>query len=194
MVALDALACLVVLSMLRQRARWKSHPALLSAPRWLYPWLAERGSLTARIMARCHAFALSIVREAYARPFPDERPLLGLPWAQYAWVREVLLHADGEPVVFAHSILLPKDTRGAWHRARAIGARPLGAALFADPSITRGPLTCARIHPDHPLGRRISKVIGAVYGDLWARRSLFLHRGRPLVVTEVFLPAIERLG
>lgn len=179
---------------MRPLARWKRSPDLLAAPRWLHPWLADPGSLTARIVARSRRFSLTVVRETYAKPYPDERSLLALPVGRHAWVREVVLYADGWPVVFAHSILRPEDTRGAWHVARAIGSRPLGAALFDDPVVSRGPLFCARIVPDHPLGRRVAQALGARLGTLWARRSLFQRHGRPLIVTEVFLPAIARLA
>jgi chorismate-pyruvate lyase len=29
---------------------------------------------------------------------------------------------------------------------------------------------------------------------LWARRSVFLLKGKPLLVTEVFLPGVQNLG
>jgi chorismate--pyruvate lyase len=179
--------------MSRQEFRWKPDPALAGAPAWLRPWLADPGSLTARIVARCDSFEVRVLGERRARPFPDERALIGLPPGRYAWTREVLLFADGLPVVFAHSALAPRDLNGAWHMAQAIGSRPLGAALFADPSIYRGPLSAARLTARHPLHRRASAALGSPLPRLWARRSLFCRLDRPLLVTEVFLPAIQPL-
>jgi chorismate--pyruvate lyase len=177
----------------RQEFRWKPHPALAGAPAYLHPWLADPGSLTARIVARCGRFQVRVLGETRARPGADERGLIGLPAGRLAWTREVLLLADGVPVVFAHSILAPRDLTGAWHMARAIGCKPLGAALFADPQISRGPLTAARIPPNHPLHRHASAATDAPLPTLWARRSRFCRLDRPLLVTEVFLPGIERL-
>lgn len=173
---------------------WKTRPAATGAPPRLRPWLADPGSLTARIVARCADFRVRVLCEARARPFPDERALIGLPPRRHAWTREVLLIADGVPVVFAHSVLAPRDLTGAWHMARAIGARPLGAALFADPGIRRGTLFAARLTATHPLHRRACAAVGLDLPTLWARRSLFCRLGRPLLVTEAFLPGIERLG
>ncbi|MDP1605746.1 MAG: chorismate lyase [Rhodocyclaceae bacterium] len=179
--------------MSRQDFRWKAHPALAGAPTVLHPWLIDSGSLTARIVARCNKFQVRVLGEQRARPFSDERQLIGLPAGRHAWVREVLLIADGIPVVFAHSVLAPRDLRGAWHMARAIGSRPLGAALFADPGILRGPLTAARLTTAHPLHRHACAALGKMLPTLWARRSRFCRLDRPLLVTEVFLPGIARL-
>ncbi len=180
--------------MSRQDTRWKSRPSLAGAPDILHPWLADTGSLTARIVARCRTFHVRVLGEHRARPCGDERLLIDLPAGQHAWTREVLLVADDEPVVFAHSVLAPQDLTGPWHMARAIGARPLGAALFADPGICRGPLQCACLGATHPLHRHATAAVGPLPAPLWARRSRFCRRNRPLLVTEVFLPGIARLA
>lgn len=174
--------------------RWKPRPALTGAPAFLHPWLADAGSLTARIVARCRNFRVRVLRETLAPPFADERTLIGLPAGRLAWTREVLLFADDVPVVFAHSVLAPRDLTGAWHMARAIGSRPLGAALFAEPGIRRGPLDAARLTPAHPLHRHACAATSEMLPVLWGRRSLFHRENRPLLVTEIFLPGIARLA
>lgn len=180
--------------MSRQFAHWKARPALFRAPAFLHPWRVDAGSLTARIVARCGRFRVQVLGEVRARPFADESSLIDLPPGHRAWVREVLLIADDVPVVFAHSVLAPRDLTGAWHMARAIGSRPLGAALFADPRIQRGPLAAARLDATHPLYRRAAAhLAGDLPPALWARRSRFCRLGRPLLVTEVFLPGIAQL-
>ena len=108
-------------------------------------------------------------------------------------LREVILHADGAPVVLAHSIACHRDLSGVWRRLRGLGNRPLAAALFANPLVERGVLEFARVDSRHPLWRRAAKVFGPGLPPLWARRSLFRLAGRPLLVTEVFLPGILRL-
>ena len=180
--------------MSRRESRWKPRPALTGAPAYLHPWLSDPASLTARIVAHCARFQVRVLGECRALPFNDERTLIGLPVGRHAWTREVLLLADNVPVVFAHSVLAPRDLVGAWHMAQAIGSRPLGAALFADPGICRGPLTSARLLAPHPLHRHACKALGEPLPTLWARRSRFSRLDRPLLVTEVFLPGIAHLG
>lgn len=193
MVASAALSQRMTLPMFRQDSLWKPSPALAGAPSFLHPWLADPASLTARIVARCRHFKVHVLGEGFSPPFRDERGLIGLPPGRVAWVREVLLVADDIPVVFAHSILAPRDLTGAWHMARAIGTRPLGAALFADPRICRGPLLAARLTATHPLHRHAADAVGSPLPTLWGRRSRFSRLNRPLLVTEVFLPGIEDL-
>lgn len=179
--------------MSRQVFRWKTSPSLAGAPVCLHAWLSDPGSLTARILKRCTHFQVTVLREAHAHPHPEEYGLLGLVHQRHAWIREVLLSADNVPVVFAHSVLCPKDLTGAWHMARAIGSRPLGAALFRDPGISRGPLSCTRIPAAHPLHRAASAAVNETLPTLWARRSRFCRKGKPLLVSEVFLPGIAAL-
>lgn len=178
----------------RADRQWKSQAFRAGAPIWLRRWLSDSGSLTARLAARSTRLQVRVLRQSMTLPNEDERALVGLPRGRRAWLREVLLIADGRPVVFAHSVLAPRDLRGPWRMAAGVGGRPLGAALFADPRIVRGDLHCERLAAAHPLHRRAQLAVGAQLPALWARRSRFLRDGRPLLVTEVFLPAIEGLS
>ncbi|MDH5263692.1 MAG: chorismate lyase, partial [Betaproteobacteria bacterium] len=80
-----------------------------------------------------------------------------------------------------------------WRGLRGLGSRPLAEALFTDPLVARGPLEFVRIDARHPLGRRVRQVFGRDFPVLWARRSRFVKHGRPLLVTEVFLPELLAL-
>jgi chorismate lyase len=172
--------------------RWK-RPAPPHTDPWR-PWLAWRGSLTWRIAARASGVAVEVIRQGPHIPNEDEYRRLGQPAHRRALVREVVLHASGQPVVLAHSIAAWRDLPGPWRGLRGLGSRPLAEALFTDPLVARGPLEFARIEPRHPLGRRARQVLGRDFPVLWARRSRFVKRGRPLLVTEVFLPALLALG
>jgi chorismate--pyruvate lyase len=158
------------------------------------PWLAWRGSLTWRITARAGDFRVQVVRQGLHIPNEDEYRQLGQPTHRRALVREVVLHAGGRPVVLAHSIAAWRDLSGAWRGLRGLGSRPLAEALFTDPLVSRGPLEFVRIDSRHPLGRRARQVFGRDLPALRARRSRFLKHGRPLLVTEVFLPELLALG
>ena len=157
------------------------------------PWLAWRGSLTWRITARARGFRVEVIRQGLHIPNEDEHRQLGQPARRRALVREVVLHASGQPVVLAHSIAARRDRSGTWRGLRGLGSRPLAEALFTDPLVARGPLEFMRIDSRHPLGRRARQVFGRGFPVLWARRSRFVKRGRPLLVTEVFLPALLAL-
>ncbi len=127
-------------------------------------------------------------------PNHDEYRRLKQPAYRRALVREVLLYAGGRPVVLAHSVAAWRDLSGTWRSLRGLGNRPLAEALFTDPLVRREPLEFARIDRRHPLWRRACEVLGRELPTLIARRSRFTKRGRPLLVTEVFLPGLLERG
>ncbi|MEW6416310.1 MAG: chorismate lyase [Pseudomonadota bacterium] len=174
--------------MLDSRQGWLAHPHPI--PRPLRAWLSDHGSLTARLKTRCAAFRVLPLRIGIARPNPDEIELLGLRPGMRAYVREVLLLCNEVPVVFAHSVLPQSGLRGGWNGITRLGTRSLGEALFNDHRIERQPLAYKAVRRGHPLFDRIAPP-HAQARALWARRSLFCLHHHPLLVTEVFLPAIE---
>jgi chorismate--pyruvate lyase len=175
----------------RFRSGWRR--GLSSATLPYRPWLADRGSLTRRLKERCPRFSVRPLRQALGRPLSDERELLGLRRGEMALVREVCLLCGATPVVFAHSVLRAGDLRGVWNPVSRQGAKPLGEALFSDPRVARAPLEFRELGRHHPLYRRACAVLRLPPARLWARRSLFTLHGRPLLVTEVFLPAVLEL-
>jgi chorismate--pyruvate lyase len=171
----------------RNDAGWQAKLITTGA---LRPWLQEHGSLTARLKRHYADFSVQLYHEAWSKPHVDEQQLLQLPAGAHAWVREVWLIGDGQPRVFAHSVIARKDLRGPWSGLRKIGRLPLGAALFANPRVERGALHFRKLSPAHPLYKKVSKSVALTpQQSLWARRSLFNLQRQHLLVTEVFLPA-----
>ncbi|WP_091193956.1 chorismate--pyruvate lyase family protein [Formivibrio citricus] len=167
---------------------WR-HPLCL-APRALHPWLTEAGSLTARLKKSFPALRVRVLRQGWQRPVRDELCELRLQRPEaFAAVREVLLLDGDVPLVFAHSATPRQALRGGFHLLERTGSRPLGALLFADPTITRSPLAWCRVDRRHPLWRRAKLAAGPLPPRLWARRSVFFSGRDRLLVTEVFLPA-----
>ena len=171
------------------RQGWLAHP--FRAPRALRGWLSDRGSLTRRLKARHADFRVSPVTRGFVPPFPDEAQLLGLHPKMHAYVREVLLIGGGHVRVFAHSVLPRSSLRGGWRGIARLGTKPLGEALFTDPRIRRLGLTMRRLDARHPLYRAARRHAGLTAPTVWARRSVFCLNGHPLLVNEVFLPAID---
>lgn len=168
---------------------WLAHP--FRAPRALRGRLADRGSLTRRLKARHADFRVVPVARGFAAPFLDEAQMLHLRPKIQAYVRNVLLIGGGLPRVFAHSVLPRTSLRGGWSGITRLGTKPLGEALFTDPRIRRLALTVRRLDARHPLYRAARDHTGFTARHLWARRSVFCLNGRSLLVTEVFLPAID---
>ncbi|MBI4207647.1 MAG: chorismate lyase [Betaproteobacteria bacterium] len=170
---------------------WLRRPVHSAAK--LRGWLTDRGSLTARIEARCAAFRVSVAYQGLGRSDRDESFLRAGGRRRLALVREVYLLCRRTPVVFAHSVIDPRSLRGTWRRLARLGTRPLGAALFADPRIRRYPLRQKKLNRHHELYRRACAALKVRPPFLWARRSLFMLHKSPILVTEVFLPGILKL-
>ena len=164
---------------------WRAAPP--AHPHPLHAWLTSRGSLTSRIQARAKNFNLVRLKQSAQLPNIDERRELGLRARELAIIREVLLRDDEVVLVFAHSVVARRDLRSVWRGLSSLGARPLAEMLFNDPTVTRLPMEYRKIDVRHPLYRRAQQVATLATANFWARRSVFLKRGRPLLVTEVFL-------
>ena len=173
------------------QSRWQPLPLIGDAQ--LRRWLLDRGSLTRRIQMRCQNFRLDVLSQGFARACRDEYAVIEEHRGTRCFVREVSLNCGSQPVVFAHTVVAPRALKGAWRMLLRLGTHPLGAALFADPCIKRYPLRFRQLNGRHALYKRACMLINECPAKLWARRSLFVLRGSPLLVTEVFLPAILAL-
>lgn len=169
------------------------HPVPVSAPVDLRWWLTHRGSLTRLLQSHCAHFRVEPVFQALATACADELEIMNLGRQTRALVREVYLRCDETPVVFAHSIVKREHLQGAWRGLSRLGNRSLGTLLFTDPLIQRAPLAFKKLKPYHPLFKRACKRLRIHPAHLWARRSLFILQHQPILVTEVFLPAIRKL-
>jgi chorismate lyase len=161
-------------------------------PGQLRDWLLDAGSLTDRLRLACGGcFSVRIIDEGWQRPRRDEIRVLAMRHARLAWVREVQLLCNGVPWVFARTVIPVGTLSGAQRQLLHLGERPLGAFLFADPGMQRGAVELACIAPDEVMFAEATAGLTHQPPSIWGRRSVFRVAGKPLLVTEVFLPALE---
>jgi len=178
----------------RQPPRWRpQHQWLRSRiPAPLAGWLLDTDSLTARIRrVCCGAFRVRVLGQGWARPRLDERRALGMRAGERALVREVQLLCDGEPWVYARTIIPASTLCGPQRRLAHLGERPLGAFLFADPGMRRGPVELACIRRGEQMYATAVSGLRRRPAAIWGRRSVFRVGGKPLLVSEVFLPGLS---
>jgi chorismate--pyruvate lyase len=160
-------------------------------PAGVLPWLQDEGSLTRRMIQHCNGqFSVKVRMQEWGRPLASERNLLGMRVAASALIREVELNCGHCAWVFARTLIPASSLQGGARRLAHLGDKPLGAVLFADASVQRAAMQVACLQSSHALFR--SAVDGLVNAPtrLWARRTLFQMEGKPLLVNEVFLPAL----
>jgi len=174
-----------------REAHWQSYrrlPAYIVPARWRH-WLLDRGSLTQRLVAASTGqFRVRVLSQTIAKPRRSEAQILGIPHQHLAVVREVILYGNDQPWVYARSVLPLSSLTGRLARLRKLDERPLGALLFADPSMRRGKLQLARVLPAKVA---LPRELGIFDTPLWGRRSVFYIADKPLLVSEVFLPTFS---
>jgi len=174
------------------------HP--FPSSRRMAAWLRIEGSLSARIASVSGRLQVRVLRQGPVRLHPAEAARLRCPASAHAHGREVILVADGVPVVYARSVLQAVHARGTWKAIRGLGNRALADLLFGLPAPQRSGFEFARFAPGSQIAagvhRRWREATGADWGrrEVWARCSVFTRRDAPLLVTECFAPAIGRFS
>ncbi|MCO6413132.1 MAG: chorismate lyase [Thiogranum sp.] len=160
-------------------------------PDGLLSWLLDAGSLTDRLRNACNGhFQVRVLSERWQRPRRDESLSLGVRVTTVAWVRQVQLLCDGKPWVYARTVIPATTLTGPQRRLAHLGSRPLGAFLFADPGMRRGPVEIAPLRAGYSMFSEAVRGLERCPAEIWGRRSVFRLGGRPLLVTEVFLPPV----
>jgi len=142
---------------------------------WL-DWLTDSTSLTRRLkQVSGQRFHVQLLQQCLMRPALNECRLLAMDSQQYALIRQVILHGENQPWVFARTVIpLPTLHQGNRH-LMMLGNRSLGSVLFKNAQTKRTPMEITPYTPDFSTP------------FIWGRRSTFEIRQAPLLVTELFL-------
>lgn len=147
---------------------------LLTAP--LLDWLLEVDSMTRRFECHCQAVTVNLLREEFVSPEDIAEEVALLPPESRYWLREIELCADGVPWLVARTLVPESTLVGPERKLQQLGSVPLGRYLFATSALTRDFIE-----------------VGQCAG-LWGRRSRLRLSGKPLLLTELFLPASPLYG
>jgi chorismate--pyruvate lyase len=172
--------------------RWQPHKRYLrsAVPAELCGWLLDTASLTLRLQQLCAGrFEVRVLSQRWGRPALNEARVLGMRPECRAIIRQVQLLCNGQPWIYARTVIPVTSLRGRLQRLAHLGTRPLGGVLFADPGMQRGIVELACIRPGQALYRAAVSSTRLRPPAIWGRRSVFTIAGLPLLVSEVFLPA-----
>ncbi|MFY2739087.1 chorismate lyase [Pseudocitrobacter faecalis] len=133
-------------------------------------WLLLEDSMTKRF-EQYGVVSVTLIDEGFVTrdAIAEELPLL--PDEQRYWLREILLCVDGEPWLAGRTVVPESTLSGPELALQQLGNTPLGRYLFTSSMLTRDFIE-----------------IGC-HADLWGRRSRLRLSGKPLLLTELFLPA-----
>lgn len=154
-------------------------PENATIPAAVSDWLMELGSMTLRFERYCQCVQIEPQCECFVTREYLTEEAAHLPQSERYWLREIVLLGDGQPWLLGRT-LIPQETLTGPDRALVdLGTLPLGRYLFSSDTLTRDYID---------IGRQT---------ELWARRSRLRLAGKPLLLTELFLPssplyAVER--
>jgi len=176
--------------LLTREPTWRENrPGLRhSLPESVASWTYESGSLTRRLRGHYgSAVKVKILYHRWLTPFLSERKLLNQPEHRYCLTREVMLHADGVPLILARTILPEATIRCAHRNLSHLGTRPLGEVIFSYPDLERRELQMALLKP--AAWSQAALEWGAIEAPVWGRRTVYAIMHQPLLVNEFFMPA-----
>ena len=148
-------------------------------------------SLTQRLQQTCGGgFGVEVVSQRMEPPMLSEAQAMQRPPQELALVRQVRLMCDGEPWVFARTVIPLPSLHGRLRQLALLGNRPLGAVLFADPTMKRSDIEVACVGQNKRLYHMAMQGVAGGVSEIWGRRSVFTLHSRPLLVSEFFLPPL----
>lgn len=141
----------------------------LDAP--LRDWLLLEDSMTKRFEQQGKKVTVTMINEDFVGrdALAGEEALL--PEEARYWLREIILCADGEPWLAGRTLVPESTLCGPELALQQLGQTPLGRYLFTSSTLTRDFIEIGRS------------------AQLWGRRSRLRLSGKPLLLTELFLPA-----
>ncbi|VUS23053.1 chorismate lyase [Klebsiella spallanzanii] len=137
----------------------------------LRDWLLLEDSMTKRFEQQGKKVSIIMVNEGFVgrEALAGEESLL--PDEPRYWLREIILYANDEPWLAGRTIVPESTLSGPELALQQLGKTPLGRYLFTSSTLTRDFIE---------IGRN---------AELWGRRSRLRLSGKPLLLTELFLPA-----
>ena len=166
---------------------WISETEPLSCKPNIASWLFDHNSLTKKLESQFNDFYIEVKQQVNIKPNTQLSPLFSKEVK--VLVREVFLHCEQKPVVLAQTEIPFSTLTEQQSELAEIGEQSLGNILFQDPSMLRGQIEVTEFKKGSFFHQLATDLNQPVEHSLWARRSLFYINNKPLLVTELFLPA-----
>ncbi|MGG4774713.1 chorismate lyase [Alcaligenaceae bacterium 429] len=149
-------------------------------------WLDKPGALTASLR-NLGQLTLAVQAERATTLHEEESWMLDQP---QAWVREIVMSLDEQPMVCARSFCTVAASDDQWGSIKNLGTKPLADILYNDPEVSRSNF-CYRLNTETdsalaPLAQHTFHT--QALQPLYARCSRFMRQNQALIVIECFHP------
>ncbi|WP_310452593.1 chorismate--pyruvate lyase family protein [Sulfuritalea sp.] len=167
----------------REDTQWRplTQASARLLPRPVRPWMMLASSMTIKLGEQIGKTVLvNLLREERDRLHPDERSLFR-SYERKGFVREVCLYSGDIRLLSARTVFLSDRLKRNAGMA-SLGRKSLGELLFPNGRPAMWTLReYALIGPTSPLFPLVRRCGGRRLCNCWARRSMFLLDGEPLL-------------
>ncbi len=161
---------------------------LKTTPEHLRDWLVKPFRLTQALQRHNESIHVHLLKQETMTLPSNEAELLH---ADAGLVRQIYLTDDKQPLTYGRTVI-PQRTldRYAEHFAQ-LGTKPIGDTLLYDnPDVTRSAFEFGYVDIGSDLFTCATLENPMTVTRLWGRRSIFSIAGFPLLITELFFPAL----
>jgi chorismate--pyruvate lyase len=133
-------------------------------------------------------FNVNLQAQHWASPSIGEQQVLGITRGRYANIREVLLCKGDAVLVVARTVIPRQILTGRVRHLISLGSKPLGEVIFSEPGLHRGSFEIAELKPEFFQANLFPMAIPNQ--SIWGRRSCYIIHNKPILISEIFLPAL----
>jgi chorismate--pyruvate lyase len=153
--------------------------------------LCSTNSTTAYFKQICpNGFNVVVHQQEWRSARSEEQELLGLSAPDTVLSREVLLRCNKTVLMAARSIFPKATLHGEGEIFAHLGTRPLGEVLYTDPNLKRDIVRIEKIDPTAKEYHFVTQYLTTPRCDVWGRLSRVYFFGKPLLLYEIFMPAL----
>ena len=155
-------------------------------------WLTNRSSLSKRVknIAR---FQVIQIRPAIINFLKIEKDKFRNFRKGQLYLREVMLYADGLPIMYARTVTPKINLRGFWNGIKRLQDNPLSDIIFEQKVIKRSPFIYSRFSKNDDISKSVRNSGHNDFNILVSRQSMFNYNNKSVLLTEVFFKNFEHL-
>ncbi|MDA1338786.1 MAG: chorismate lyase [Methylophilales bacterium] len=155
-------------------------------------WLANKKSLSKRVK--------NIARFEIVQVRPTIKKFLRIEVGKFKnfkstrlYLREVMIYADGQPIMYARTVTPKINLRGFWGRMKRLKDNPLSDIVFEQKVIKRSSFAYRIYSKNDNLSKSVRRIGHDDSNILVSRQSVFDYNKKEALLTEVFFKSFEKL-
>jgi chorismate--pyruvate lyase len=155
-------------------------------------WVKNKSSLTNRIKKIAN-LQIKLVTNHYKNKnlLLSEKNFFPLYKSQNIFLREVIISANGAPIMYARTVLPRKYLRGYWSDIKKLNTNSLSRIVYENPSIKRSKFSYLASSSNNNIFKKINSLKIDSKNLVIGRQSYFEYKRKNILLTEYFFEAIN---